>query len=293
MRARGGKILRLALPIKAAAHKFAFVLLLLLAVSLLVIGRADPVLTERVRTALGDVAAPVLDFLTQPVVVARRVGEGVQNWLFLHEENARLREENERLLHWQEIARRFEQDNNNLRRLLKTGFDPPFVFITARVVADSGGPFVRTVLMYAGERDGVAKGQAVVADVGLIGRVAEVGQRASRILLFTDLNSRIPVVAGRFDFRAVLAGDNSDRPRLDYLPIGAELEVGDRVVTSGDGGVFPPGLPVGTVASIKDGMVRVQPFVDLGRVEFVRVLRYEGVTLPRGEARRPLGPGRR
>ncbi len=293
MRARGGKILRLTLPIKAAAHRFAFVLLLLLAVSLLVIGRADPALTERVRTALADSAAPVLDLLTQPVVVARRAGEAVQNWLFLHNENARLREENERLLHWQEVARRLEQDNGNLRRLMKANFDPPFVFITARVVADSGGPFVRTVLMYAGERDGVSKAQAVVADVGLIGRVAEVGQRASRILLFTDLNSRIPVVAGRFDYRGVLSGDNSERPRLDYLPIGAELEVGDRVVTSGDGGVFPPGLPVGTVASIKDGVARVQPFVDLSRVEFVRVLRYEGVTLPRGEARRPLGAGRR
>lgn len=293
MRARGGGILRLALPIKAAAHKFAFVLLLLLAVSLLVIGRADPALTERVRTGLGDAAAPVLDALVQPVVAARRAGEAVQHWLFVHGDNARLREENERLLHWQEVARRLEQDNANLRRLLKASFDPPFVFITARVVADSGGPFVRTLLMYAGERDGIAKTQAVVADMGLIGRVAEVGQRASRVLLFTDLNSRIPVVAGRFDTRAVLAGDNSDRPRLDYLPIGAELEVGDRVVTSGDGGVFPPGLPVGTVASIKDGVVRVQPFVDLSRVEFVRVLRYEGVTLPRGETRRQPAMGRR
>ena len=97
---------------------------------------------------------------------------------------------------------------------------------------------------------GVARGQAAIAEGGLVGRLTEIGSRAARVLLITDLNSRIPVVIHGSRTSAVLAGDNSDRPRLVFASEPKAIRIGDRVVTSGEGGVFPPGLPVGVVAAI-------------------------------------------
>jgi rod shape-determining protein MreC len=144
--------------------------------------------------------------------------------------------------------------------------------VSAQVIGNSGGAFVRNVLVNAGSRDGVARGQAAVTGEGLVGRVAEVGERAARILLLNDLNSRIPVILESSRDRAVLAGDNSDEPRLLYLAATAKVKVGDRIVTGGAGGVFPPGLPVGVVAAVDGASVRVEPYAELPRLDYVRIV---------------------
>ncbi|MFQ5958820.1 MAG: rod shape-determining protein MreC, partial [Alphaproteobacteria bacterium] len=97
------------------------------------------------------------------------------------------------------------------------------------------------------------------------------------ILLLTDLNARIPVVIESTRVPAILAGDNTDRPRLTFLPVNARVSPGDRIVTSGQGGMLPPGLPVGLVAVVEDNIALVQLFVDWHTLEYVRVLDY---TLP-------------
>ena len=89
---------------------------------------------------------------------------------------------------------------------------------------------------------------------GLVGRVAELGDHAARILLLTDLNSRVPVVIEETRERAILSGDNTERPALAYLPPDARVSSGQRVVTSGSGGVLPAGLPIGTVTVGRDGV---------------------------------------
>jgi len=112
----------------------------------------------------------------------------------------------------------------------------------------------------------------VLSGEGLVGRVAQVGHHASRIMLITDITSRIPVVLENTRTRAILAGDNTDRPRLIYVPAGTQVSPGDRIVTSGHAGAFPAGISVGVVSSVGDSSIRVQPFVDRGRLEIVRVM---------------------
>ena len=129
-----------------------------------------------------------------------------------------LREENERLRRWRAAAQSLESENARLRGLLNFHPEAEATFITGRVIGDSGGAFLRSVLVDIGGRDGVRKGAAAIDGNGLVGRVAEVGQRSARILLITDLNSRIPVLVGDKRERAILAGDNSDLARLVYLP---------------------------------------------------------------------------
>src|SRR5438132_1078198 len=133
---------------------------------------------------------------------------------------------------------------------------------------------VRTVMVNAGAEDGLARGQAAITGEGLVGRLTEVGSRASRILLITDLNSRIPVVIDGSHSSAVLAGDNSDRPRLVYLATPDAVKVGDRVVTSGEGGIFPPGVPVGVVTTVSSSGRRVEPYVEMSQLGYLMAVDY-------------------
>lgn len=267
--------MRLASPLKAWVQRFAFLLLVAAAVSIMVIGKTDIVAVDRVRAAVTDAFTPILNLLTSPTDVFVAGVDNLRELSDLRAENARLRAEQDRLMHWQAAARRLQAENEALRDLTNLVPNPDIQFVSAHVVGDLGGAFVRSVLVDAGSRDGVQKGQSAITGEGLAGRVFEAGNRAARLLLLTDINSRIPVVVERTRDRAVVAGDNSEQLRLLYLDPEVEVNVGDRVVTSGHGGAIIPGLPVGVVTAVTDMGIKVQPFVNWDRLEYVRILKYE------------------
>jgi rod shape-determining protein MreC len=285
---RLGTVSRLATPIKAWFQRFALLFLVTVAAVITLLGKTDFVLVERARVLVADMTAPILDLASRPVGGAVDAIEQVQGLAALAGQNAQLKESNQRLQGWQAAAYRLEAENKALRELLRMVPDPDSRYVTARVVADSGGAFVRSVLVNAGARDGVAQGQAAVTGEGLAGRVAQVGTRAARVLLVTDMNSRIPVLIANGRERAVLAGDNSARPMLLYLGPRTRVRPGDRVLTSGDGGVFPAGIAVGVVAAVEGTAVRVQPLVDWNRMSFLRLIDYE----PPGIITSSAAPGR-
>lgn len=260
--------------LRSLVARFAFVLLVAASFALMMLGKADTVLAERLRTVIADVASPVIDLMSRPAGVVAEVVGNVRELSAIREENRHLREQNQLLLRWQTVAQQLEAQNDSLKSLLNFVPQPGSTFVTARVVADTGGAFAQSLLVTAGERELVQKGQAVVSGEGLVGRVAEVGRRSSRILLITDINSRIPVVVGNSHQRAILAGDNTNQPRLVYLRSPQAVVAGDPVVTSGDAGAFPPGLPVGVVTSINDNEIRIEPFLKPDRLDYVRIVDY-------------------
>jgi rod shape-determining protein MreC len=280
VRLERGSLSRLTLPLKALVDRFAFGALVLLSVALLVVGRANVHLLEGIGTRIGDVLAPALGAMTQPISSTRRVVEQVGELVALRAENARLREQNLRLLEWQSVARQLSLENAGLRQLLGMPDHGQPTAVTGRVIADTGGPFVHTVLLDVGTEHGAARGMAAVNERGLVGRVIEAGRRSSRVLLLTDFNSRIPVMVEPSRDQAILAGNNTGHPGLVFLPINPRLAVGDAVVTSGRGGVLPPGLEVGRVRSIDDAGVGVEPLVDFTRLEYLRLLEYANVVPP-------------
>ena len=259
-------------PLRIAAQRFAYTAFLLMSVAIIVLGKADVALVERVRTATADFVSPILSVLSQPVAAVTGAVDRVRQAALLYQENDRLRAENATLLQWQQAARQLESENSELRALTNYYPEATSWFVSGQVIGTAGGAYSRNLLINRGSADGVAKGQAVASGTGLVGRIAEVGGRASRVLLLTDINSRIPVSLDSTHERAILAGDNSDRPLLVYLPPHAKPVLGEKIVTSGDGGVFPPGLVVGVVAAIDGNSVRVEPSTDLSRVEYLRVV---------------------
>ena len=263
MSKRAGHVLRLATPLKAWAQRFALFLLV------------DTVLIERARVAVTDAVAPILDAASRPVASFNSALENAKELASVREENAALRAQVSALSHWQQEAKTLESENAVLRRLLSLAPEAGHSSITARVIGDQSGIFRRSVLINSGQADGVRKGQPALTGEGLAGRVAEVGRNSARILLITDLNSRIPVFVGESRDRAILAGDNSSITGLQYLAPGVHPQIGARVVTSGQGGVFPPGLPVGVVIANGEQGIQVLPHVDWEHLEFLRLIDYE------------------
>jgi rod shape-determining protein MreC len=258
--------------LRALAQRFSFVMLLLTAIALMMLGKVDEVLMDGVRSRITDAVSPMLDAMSRPAATVADAIDEAQELARLRAENAQLRARNDMLMRFEQAAYRLQAENEALRRL--TNYQPtvPHRYITARVIADNSGAFVRSLAINLGAAHGVADGQAVIGSHGLAGRVVQTGDRSARLLLITDLNARIPVVVERSRARSVLAGDNTGRPRLVHLPPEADVTVGDRIVTSGHGGMFPYGVPVGRVVEAGDDGVRVAPFQDLSRLEYVRIV---------------------
>jgi rod shape-determining protein MreC len=271
--------MRLSAPVKVAVQRLALPVLVVASTMLILVGKADVLVFDRLRVGLADGIAPLLEAVSRPADTVTGFFRSVADLAQLHRENVQLRDENARLLQWQEAARRLAAENAELRDLVNLVPQNAVSEVSAKVIADAGGAFARNVLVNAGQRDGVGRGQAAMTGEGLVGRVAEVGERTARILLLTDLNSHIPVVLENSHERAVLDGDNSEQPRLLYLPPKTEVTVGERITTGGAGGIFPPGLPVGVVASITGDVVRVEPYAELARLQMIRIVDFglEGV----------------
>ena len=247
--------------------------LVLLLLALFVLWRIDSPRVERFRAALVDRVVPNLDWAMAPVTKTAEMIEGFQTYAALYQQNQELRRELQQMKAWREAALQLEQKNARLLDLNQVRLDPKLTHVTGVVLADSGSPFRQSVLLNVGSRDGIRDGWATMDGIGLVGRISGVGERTARVILLTDSNSRIPVTVQPSGQKAILSGDNSPAPPLEFLEKPDLVRPGDRVVTSGDGGVFPSGILVGQVALGTDRRLRVRLAADYERLEFLRVLR--------------------
>ncbi len=239
---------------------------------LLVLWRTDNPRLERLRMGLVDSATPSMQWVSEPTQVIWNLARDYEEFVNVYEQNKALRKEIQSLRAWKETARSLEEENARLRRLNNVRVASRTTFVTGDVFADSGGPFLQSALVNVGREDKIVDGAAAVDGAGLVGRVVGVGERASRLLLLTDFSSRVPVVIQPGARRAVLAGDGTRAPKLIFLDGSEPVHAGDLIETSGDGGVFPPDIPVGQVLVAPGGTLRVNLLADYSRLEFVRLL---------------------
>jgi rod shape-determining protein MreC len=271
--------------------------LILCLFGLFIVWRIDSPRVERFRAQVTDQVLPNMDWLMAPVTGAVSIVRNVQSYQRLVEQNRELRSELRQMQAWKEAALQLEQENARLLDLNNVRLDPRLTYITGVVIADSGSPFRQSVLLNVGARDGIVDGWAAMDGIGLVGRVSGVGENTSRVILLTDATSGVPATIQPSGETALVAGDNSAVPLLDFIENPDQVRPGDRVVTSGDGGVFPAGLLIGQVAQDRGGRLRVRLSADFQRLEFLRLLRHYGtqrvddpggLLLPEGAAERDL-----
>jgi rod shape-determining protein MreC len=253
-------------------------------IALFAVWRVDNARVESLRLALVDRFVPSFDWTTRPVAATVRMVSDLRAYRRVYEQNDELRRELQRMQGWREAALQLEQKNARLLALNNVRLNPRLTYVTAEVIADAGSPFRRSAMLNVGRADGVEDGFPVVDGLGLVGRIAGTAERSSRVIFLSDGSSRVPGTVLPSSQRVLVSGDNGLAPVLDFIDQADEVNPGDRVVTSGDGGLFPPDIPVGRVVASGDGRIRLQPAADHRRLDFVRVLR-------RSPAPEIAGPG--
>lgn len=258
-----------------------FIVVLIASVAILLSDRREAYDTDAYgnpRTLSDKVMAPVGDALSTPGRLTGEGVEGIRGYFFAVSENRRLRAELENMRQWRDVAIALRDTNERYRTVLGLKTDPPIPMATARIVTDSRGPFAHSRLANAGSEKGIKPGNPVMSENGLVGRIVGVTDGVSRVLLLTDAASRTPVMIDRTNARAILTGDGGPNPKLEYLRGQDPVKSGDRILTSGDGGVFPRGLPVGVAVKGLDGRWRVVLASDKAPVDLVRILLFEDFT---------------
>lgn len=259
--------------LKVIMRRFFVVILFLFSFFAILLTKVDSYVIETVNKAALSVTGPIVQVVEFPARVIHRVYTYFYDLTHIYTDNKLLREENKQMLILQNKVRTLDVENQLLSRLLN--YIPPVdaSFISAKIIAESGDDFSHMILVYIGDEN-VTKGQVVLGDESVIGRIDTVSGHYAKVILVTDINSKIPVVVERTRARGILSGNNTSVASLIFMRSTADVREGDVIVTSGVGGMFPSGLPIGFVSSIQNGEVNVEPIADLSRIEYVRIVDY-------------------
>ncbi|MBC6407420.1 MAG: rod shape-determining protein MreC [Rhodobacteraceae bacterium] len=259
-------------------------LLVLCLVGVFLVWRIDSPRIERLRAQVIDRTVPAMQWAMGPISGAVDLIRDYQGYTRLVQQNQDLRRELQQMKAWKEAAMQLEQENARLLDLNNLRLPPRLTYVSGVILADSGSPFRQSVLLNIGARDGLIEGWATMDGLGLVGRIAGVGESTSRVILLTDTTSRIPAVIQPSGQTALISGNNTTAPWIEFVENPDQVRPGDRILTTGDGSVFPANLLIGRVALDPQQRLRAQLAADYGRLKFLRVLRYDGrspIEMPR------------
>ncbi len=247
--------------------------LIALALGLLVLARAKSPWVERLRTTLDGLVAPTMHVVNAPVRGAEKIVSDKASLLTTHEDNQRLRAENETLRHWQAVAHALKAENDNLRRLSAYRPSENVTYVTAQVIAQSPDAYAGTLMIDAGLAQGLASLSPVIDSDGLVGRLVDVGEHTSRVLLLSDSRSRVPVITATTRQHAILAGTGDELLRMTFVGGDSNaIPLGEPIMTTSEGGLIPESVMVGTVFRRDATGLLVKPIRPLARAEYVRVM---------------------
>jgi len=247
--------------------------------------RGSPNLRSPAQRTTEDVVSPIAQVLSYPIRGLETMAVGFKDRSRAFEENVKLRQDIAKLRNRQVKLDFLELKLARYEKILSTRVeaDIPSKKIIARAVSETNGPFVRSLLLNVGRKDDVNIGNPVLTAEGLIGHIISAGQHSSRVLKLGDLNSRIPVLNRRSGGKAILSGDNSLRPKLAFTQNAPDWLMGDRVITSGDDGMLPMGLPVGVVVNANVEDLRVKLYSENEPMDWVWVSPYRPIAAPSDE----------
>ncbi len=257
---------------KQSNSRFPQILIISFGFLLILVGKADLTAVRYMQGGVVEVIAPFYSIVTVPVNSIESLFEGLQTVASLRTKANRLELENARLKKLQRIAESLEVENRQLRTVLGAVIPQEWDAITARVIAVPGGNFTHSMIVEHGANKVIARGSAVVTAEGLVGYIISSGKYFSRILLLSDVNSRIPVILSDSSWPGLAVGKNGLILELDFLPAESEPSLNETVVTSGHGGLLPAGIPIGRVSSITKKQVLMTPSVELRKLSFVTIL---------------------
>ena len=235
---------------------------------------------ERFRLALLNEIVPNVTFLTNPIKSLGRIVSDLTSYANVHEQNKSLKLELDRMKKWREAALQLEQKNAKLRVLNNLKLNSALSWVTGEVLADSGSPFSSSVLVNLGSEDGIIDGAAVADGLGLIGRVSGVERKLSRVILLSDIKSFVPAIIEPNNQEAIVRGDNTSIPLIDFVRGTTRIQPGARVYTSGKGGVYPASILIGKAVLSVDKKMRIKLAANLNQLDYVKIIINNRLKIP-------------
>tara|TARA_A100001015_G_scaffold134398_1_gene149127 strand:+ start:73 stop:936 length:864 start_codon:yes stop_codon:yes gene_type:complete len=248
------------------------VLVFLFLVAAFLLWRIDNERAERFRLALLNQIVPNVTFLTSPIKSLGRIVSDLKSFSNVYKQNESLKLELSQMRKWREAALQLEQKNAKLRALNNLKLSSALFWVTGEVMADSGGPFSSSILINLGSEDEIIDGAAVADGLGLVGRVSGVEKKLSRVILLSDVKSFVPAIVGPNNQEAIIRGDNTSAPLIDFVRGTSKIQPGARIYTSGRGGIFPPGILIGEAVLSSDKQVRARLSANLSQLDYVRLI---------------------
>ncbi len=259
---------------KIFIRKVLIALVFISALAFMMLSKADTLVLDKTSGTISAVLSPIIKLMQLPGQLIYGGYEQVIDIANVYKENKLLKLENSELLMLKNKVRTLQAENKILADMLDYEQLPEAKFITAKVVAEEGDGFSHSLIVYIGDNKTIYKDQVAIGNGSVVGRVESVMDKYARVILITDIGSKIPVIVERSRERAILSGDNTRFPKLLYMNRNADVKIGDRIVTSGVAGVFPVGLPIGIVTKITKDDIQISTISSIERLEFLKIVDY-------------------
>ena len=265
-----GIAIRSAFLVKETKQRFSLFILVILSVIFIFAETINAKPINYIRAFLKDVIYRGSLIVSVPSNSFGNITNNITEHINLYKNYSELKIENDYLKNNISKSDYLELENTQLRQLIEEQVTSSNNLVSARVMLDKQSPYINSFIINVGSNKDVKNGMAVLHGENFIGRIVDVNFFSSRVLLVSDLNSKIPIITEPSAFHAILSGHGDDKPTLEYLPENHNVETGNKVYTSGKEGIFSPGIPIGEV-NIENDIAKVQLFSDLNQITFVNI----------------------
>jgi len=255
---------------KGTQQRFSLFALAVISILLIFLETFETKPLNKIRSFVKDVVYRTAAVVTYPTKIFSGSYNVVEDHFTLYKNYNDLKKENDELKSKYSKAEFLELENSQLRKLINEQMQSESNLVSARVMLDEQSPYLNSFVINIGANKEIKKGMAVLDGKNFIGRIVDVNFFSSRILLVTDLNSKIPVISEPSGNHAILSGHADNKPTLEYLSENHKIEEEDKIYTSGKEGIFAPGIPIGE-AKIEKDMVKVKLYSELAEITFVNI----------------------
>jgi len=266
-----GIAIRSALIDKGTKQKFSLFVLIILSIIFIYVETIEARPLNYLRSFLKDTIYRGALIVSTPTKVFSNLTDYAKEHVNLYSNYSQLKKENEQLKNNISETNFLELENTQLRKLIEEQIASSSNLVSARVMLDKQSPYLNSFVINIGSNKGIKNGMAALDGKNFIGRIVDVNFFSSRVLLISDLNSKIPVLIEPSAYHAILSGHGRNKPSLEYLPENHNIQNGDKVYTSGKEGIFSPGIPIGEV-KIENDKIKVLLFSDLSQITFVNII---------------------
>ena len=263
-----GIAIRSALLQKGTQQRFSLLVLVLISIVLIFFETIEAKPLNFVRAFIKDTIYRGSLIVSSPAKGGKFLFSEVSNHINLYKNYSEIKEENIQLKNKISENSFLDLENKQLKKLLKEQIESEANIISSRVMLDKQSPYLNSFIINSGSNKNIKNGMAVLHGKNFVGRIVDVNFFSSRVLLITDLNSKIPVVIEPTGNHAILSGKGKNKPVLEYLPENNQVKEGDKVFTSGKEGIFSPGIPIGEVANLNND---VSLFSETSQITFVSI----------------------